>query len=173
MATRYERYNEITFDAYCKAAVDKAILKERLKKAARGQPEQSWSHFQAMAFCLLRYFRDMRDEKIASCLGMANSTVHRKRRRVKAKLRILLEAGHDVHTIYCVIEAAKSHDVEAADVILRHFEDYMLYKSLNTYEDEFGNIHSCVDDDFYYQARNVLLSVIFGFCFQEPPGDFV
>ena len=43
MATRYERYNEITFDAYCKAAVDKAILKERLKKAGKGQREQPLS----------------------------------------------------------------------------------------------------------------------------------
>lgn len=43
MATRYERYNEITFDAYCKSAVDKAILKERLKKAGKGQREQPLS----------------------------------------------------------------------------------------------------------------------------------
>lgn len=74
---------------------------------------------------------------------------------------------------YCVIEAAKRHDVEAADMILRHFESYMLYKSLNECEDEFGNIHSCVDDDFYYQARNALLSAIFNFRFREPPDDFV
>lgn len=141
MATRYERYNEITFDAYCKAAVDKAILKERLKKAARGQKEQSLSMLtgedlpavsleeleqgfsesagqsfrvldeviqvndlklgpalscllpQERAIILLRYFRDMRDGKIASRLGMAHSTVHRKRKRAEAKLRMLLEAG--------------------------------------------------------------------------------
>lgn len=43
MATRYERYNEITFDAYCKAAVDKAILKERLRKGGKGQREQPLS----------------------------------------------------------------------------------------------------------------------------------
>lgn len=141
MATRYERYNEITFDAYCKAAVDKAILKERLKKAARGQREQSLSALtgedlptasldeleqstservgqsfrvldeiiqvkdlklgqalscllpQERAIILLRYFRGMRDGKIASRLSMANSTVHRKRKKAEAKLRILLEAG--------------------------------------------------------------------------------
>lgn len=74
---------------------------------------------------------------------------------------------------YCVIEAAKQHDVEAADVILRHYEGYMLYKSLNEYEDELGNIHSCVDDDLYYQARGALLSAIFSFRFREPPDDFV
>lgn len=74
---------------------------------------------------------------------------------------------------YCMIEAAKRHDVEAADMILRHFESYMLYKSLNECEDEFGNAHSCVDDDFYYQARNALLSAIFHFQFREPPDDFV
>lgn len=74
---------------------------------------------------------------------------------------------------YCVIEAAKKHDVEAADMILRHFESYMLYESLNECEDEFGNIHSCVDDDFYYQARNALLSAIFRFQFRKPPDDFI
>ena len=35
MTTRYEAFNEVTFEAYIKSAIDKAILKERMKKAAR------------------------------------------------------------------------------------------------------------------------------------------
>ncbi len=43
MATKYESFNEITFEAYIKSAIDKSILKERLKKAARCKLEQSYS----------------------------------------------------------------------------------------------------------------------------------
>ena len=41
--TRYEQFNEMTFEAYCKKAISNAILKERQKKAARGKLEQSLS----------------------------------------------------------------------------------------------------------------------------------
>ena len=34
---RYEDYNEMMYEAYCKAAIDNAILKARLKKAALGR----------------------------------------------------------------------------------------------------------------------------------------
>ena len=43
MTTRYEAFNEVTFEAYIKSAIDKAILKERMKKAARGKWEQPYS----------------------------------------------------------------------------------------------------------------------------------
>jgi len=43
MVTKYEAFNEVTFEAYIKSAIDKSILKERLKKAKRGQVEQSYS----------------------------------------------------------------------------------------------------------------------------------
>lgn len=43
MATRYEAFNEMTFESYIKSAIDKSILKERLKKTARSQWEQSYS----------------------------------------------------------------------------------------------------------------------------------
>lgn len=41
--TRYEKFNEMTFEAYCKKAIDNAVKKERQKKAARGKLEQSLS----------------------------------------------------------------------------------------------------------------------------------
>ncbi len=34
---RYERFNEITFEAYCKKAIDRAILKVRQRQAARSK----------------------------------------------------------------------------------------------------------------------------------------
>lgn len=43
MTTRYEAFNEVTFEAYVKSAIDRSILKERLKKAERGQWEQPYS----------------------------------------------------------------------------------------------------------------------------------
>ena len=43
MTSRYEAFNEVTFEAYIKSAVDKSVLKGRLKKAARSQCEPSYS----------------------------------------------------------------------------------------------------------------------------------
>lgn len=43
MTTKYEAFNEVTFEAYIKSAIDKSILKERLKKAERAQLEQPYS----------------------------------------------------------------------------------------------------------------------------------
>lgn len=40
---RYEGYNERLYEAYCKAAIDNAILKARQKKAAHGQLVSSLS----------------------------------------------------------------------------------------------------------------------------------
>lgn len=39
MATRYETFNEIAFESYCKKAVGNAIKKERSRKNARGKLE--------------------------------------------------------------------------------------------------------------------------------------
>ena len=43
MTTRYEAYNEMTFEAYCKTAISRSVLKERLRKAEQGKHEQSLS----------------------------------------------------------------------------------------------------------------------------------
>ena len=43
MDERYDRFNEITFEAYCKAAIDKGVLKERQRKAKRAEKEVSFS----------------------------------------------------------------------------------------------------------------------------------
>ena len=41
--SRYEYFNEITFEAYCKRAIDRAILKARQRQAARAKREISLS----------------------------------------------------------------------------------------------------------------------------------
>ena len=41
--TRYEIFNEMLFEAYCKKAIINAVKKERYKKAARGRIEQPLS----------------------------------------------------------------------------------------------------------------------------------
>lgn len=43
MDERYERFNEITFETYCKAAIDKSVLKERQRKAKRAEKEVPFS----------------------------------------------------------------------------------------------------------------------------------
>ena len=43
MDERYDRFNEITFEAYCKAAIDKGVLKERQRKAKRAEKEVPFS----------------------------------------------------------------------------------------------------------------------------------
>lgn len=41
--SRYERFNELTFEAYCKKVIDRAILKARQRRAARAMREVSLS----------------------------------------------------------------------------------------------------------------------------------
>lgn len=41
--TRFEQFNEMLFESYCKKSVSNAIKKEREKKVARGQLEMSFS----------------------------------------------------------------------------------------------------------------------------------
>lgn len=41
MEKRFERYNEITFEAYCKTSINRAILKARMEKAERAKRETS------------------------------------------------------------------------------------------------------------------------------------
>lgn len=45
VTTRYETFNEMTFEAYCKTAISRSVLKERLRKTERGKHEQSLSIF--------------------------------------------------------------------------------------------------------------------------------
>ena len=43
MERRYEQFNEMTFEAYIKSAIDKSVLKARKRQAMREKLEQSFS----------------------------------------------------------------------------------------------------------------------------------
>lgn len=43
MDKRYEQFNEITFEAYIKSAIDKSVLKARKRQSAREKLEQPFS----------------------------------------------------------------------------------------------------------------------------------
>lgn len=43
MVTRYERFNEMLFESYCKTCIDNAISKERKRKYVQAQRERSIS----------------------------------------------------------------------------------------------------------------------------------
>jgi len=72
-----------------------------------------------------------------------------------------------------IIKAAKEFDTEAVEFVFRHFEGYIASQCLVNYADEYGNIHSFVDDDLRYHAENALFAALTGFRFHEPPADFI
>lgn len=43
MNTRYEKFNEMMFEVYCKTSIDNAIAYEKKRKAARSKLEQTFS----------------------------------------------------------------------------------------------------------------------------------
>lgn len=55
MATRYELFNEVTFVAYVKSAIDRSVLKERIKKAERNRLEQPYSVLTDAMLCDLSH----------------------------------------------------------------------------------------------------------------------
>ena len=43
MDKRYTQFNEVTFEAYIKSAIDKSVMKIRMRKSARSELEQTFS----------------------------------------------------------------------------------------------------------------------------------
>lgn len=73
---------------------------------------------------------------------------------------------------FAIIKSAQKYDPEAVNHILKHFEGYIASQCLMHYEDDYGHIHSYVDEDLRYQGEIGLYSAIFKFCIHEPPDDF-
>ena len=71
-----------------------------------------------------------------------------------------------------IIAAAKEYDTDAVEFIHRHFEGYIVYRSLRKYSDLYGNEKSFLDDERYSEAQAAMLSAIFSFDFLEPPEDY-
>lgn len=59
MRTKYNLFNEATFDAYCRAAIDNAILKHRMRKRERLQQELSFALLEDNALYTLVYDMDL------------------------------------------------------------------------------------------------------------------
>jgi len=113
--TRYEKFNEMTFEAYCKKAIDNAVKKERQKKAARGKSEQSRSVLTDSVLyalsvenagteqdeepCCVFHMREMDfpicDPKLSDALSYLmprdRETVGRRRKAAMVRLRKLME----------------------------------------------------------------------------------
>ena len=76
------------------------------------------------------------------------------------------------HIPFTTIKAAKENDIEAAEMIRKHFEGYIASRCLQHVEDEYGRVHTYVDEDLRYLAEMALFAAIFRFQFAEPPEDF-
>ncbi len=73
---------------------------------------------------------------------------------------------------FAVIHAAKMGDIEAAQIILKHFEGYIASKCLCRYQDENNVTRSFANDDLRYRAETALLDALFKFKFLDPPDSF-
>ncbi len=65
--TRFEKFNEIIFESYCKRSICNAIQKERQKKANRGQLEQPFSILTDAVLYTLATEKDKTDQPDEPC----------------------------------------------------------------------------------------------------------
>lgn len=65
--TRFEQFNEMIFESYCKKSIRNAILKERQKKADRGQMEQPFSILTDAVLYALATEKDNKDQPEEPC----------------------------------------------------------------------------------------------------------
>lgn len=72
-----------------------------------------------------------------------------------------------------IIQAAHDCDPEAVSHVFKHFEGFIARQCLCTYEDDFGRIHTYIDEDLRYDAEIGLYAAIFKFRLREPPEDFM
>lgn len=82
MDQRYELFNEILFDSYCKTCISNAILKERERKSARLQAATPFSSFPAEFLSMIpQPEMEEDDDSDDYCLV----TMGKKRIRVKSR----------------------------------------------------------------------------------------
>lgn len=92
MATRYESFNEMTFEAYVRSAIKKSVLKKRIKKTAQDSWDKpSLTYCQRTGIILLYFFRQVKTDEIARRLKTSSNTVRQRRRAALRKLRDYLE----------------------------------------------------------------------------------
>lgn len=64
---------------------------------------------------------------------------------------------------FCVIKAASSGDVEAINVVLKHYEGYIAKLATRTLYDEYGQPHYCVDETLRRRLETKLITKILNF----------
>ena len=64
---------------------------------------------------------------------------------------------------YHIILAATSGDVEAINVVLKHYEGYIVVLSTRKIYDECGNPHYCVDETLRRRLETKLITKILDF----------
>ena len=62
-----------------------------------------------------------------------------------------------------IIEAATMGDVEAINVVLKHYESYIKRLSTRKLYDEFGQLHYCVDETLRRRLETKLITKILKF----------
>lgn len=64
---------------------------------------------------------------------------------------------------YPVIVSASHGDVLAMDMVLKHYEPYIARLSMRTSYDEYGNPHTCVDEEMRSRLESKLIEKILDF----------
>ncbi len=64
---------------------------------------------------------------------------------------------------YSVIQKAAGGDVEAINVVLKHYTGYIAKLSMRELYDEFGNVHWCIDEELRRRLETKLITKILTF----------
>ncbi|MFR3159615.1 MAG: helix-turn-helix domain-containing protein [Anaerobutyricum soehngenii] len=64
---------------------------------------------------------------------------------------------------YYIIVAAASGDVEAINLVLKHYEGYIAVLSTRKLYDEYGNSHYCVDETLRRRLETKLITKVLEF----------
>lgn len=63
----------------------------------------------------------------------------------------------------CVIQAASSGDVEAINIVLKHYEGYIAKLATRKLYDEYGQPHYCVDETLRKRLETKLITKVLDF----------
>lgn len=64
---------------------------------------------------------------------------------------------------FYVIKLATQGDVEAINIILKHYERYIIRLSTRELYDQYGNVHFCVDETLRRRLETKLITKIISF----------
>lgn len=123
MTSRYEAFNEVTFEAYIKSAVDKSVLKGRLKKTVRNQCEQSYSTLSDAALHALSHEDDGIDqaERTYRVFQVRGINVPIRSERLGQALASLMPRDREIMLLYFFVgkktaQIAKIMDVDPTTI---------------------------------------------------------